>query len=214
MKKRKMKKCSKCKLEKDFIEFRKDKSQKDGHTNRCKSCFKEYENQTSNKINQRKKNYYLDNKSKISQQRKIYRINNLDKLNNYRKVYYIKNKTQLNKKTAKYKRLRRQNNTQFKLSVNLRTRLLHALKGNFKSGSAVRDLGCSIDKFKLWLEMHFQDGMSWDNYGPKGWHIDHKIPISSFNLTNREELLKACHFSNLQPMWAKDNLIKGNRICQ
>jgi hypothetical protein len=85
--------------------------------------------------------------------------------------------------------------------------LTHAVRNNQKAGSAVKDLGCSVDELKLYLSSKFADHMSWDNYGE--WHIDHIVPLSSFDLTNREELLKACHYTNLQPLWAKDNLKKG-----
>jgi hypothetical protein len=86
------------------------------------------------------------------------------------------------------------------------------LKKNAKSGSAVRDLGCSIEQLKQHLESKFQTNMSWNNYGPTGWHIDHIIPLSKFNLSIREELLKACHYTNLQPLWAIDNICKGNKL--
>ena len=56
--------------------------------------------------------------------------------------------------------------------------------------------------------------MSWDNWALDGWHIDHIKPLSSFNLENREELKKACHYTNLQPMWAEDNLRKGSKYEQ
>jgi hypothetical protein len=70
-------------------------------------------------------------------------------------------------------------------------------------------LGCSIPELKTYLESKFQEGMSWENWGIYGWHIDHIIPLDAFNLTNREEFLKACHYTNLQPLWAEENLKKG-----
>jgi len=99
----------------------------------------------------------------------------------------------------------------FKLSVNIRKRLGVALRNNQKSGSAIRDLGCSIEELKLHLENKFQPGMAWENWALDGWHIDHIIPVKNFDLTDREQFLKACHFTNLQPLWAKDNLSKGSQ---
>lgn len=105
-----------------------------------------------------------------------------------------------------------------RIARNLRSRLYVALKNGAKKGSAVKDLGCSIEEFKNYLEQkfykHIETGeiMSWDNYGLKGWHIDHIIPLVSFDLTDREQFLKACHHTNLQPLWAEDNLRKGFRV--
>lgn len=123
----------------------------------------------------------------------------------YNKKYYQLNKSKINKRRKKYESI----NINHKISVRLRTRVCNAIKNNYKSGSAVRDLGCSIEELKIYLESKFLPGMSWDNYGLKGWHIDHIKPLSSFNLSNREEFLKACHYTNLQPLWAKDNLRKN-----
>lgn len=95
------------------------------------------------------------------------------------------------------------------LSRRLRSRLYNALKGRFKAGSAVQDLGCSIERLKEHLESQFQGGMNWDNHGK--WHIDHKKPLASFDLTDRQQFLEACHFTNLQPLWAKKNMSKGSK---
>ena len=76
-------------------------------------------------------------------------------------------------------------------------------------GSAVRDLGCSVEELKRHLEKQFQPKMNWENYGLYGWHIDHIKPLVNFDLTNREQFLEACHYTNLQPLWAEDNLSKG-----
>lgn len=108
-----------------------------------------------------------------------------------------------------YQSRRKQTDTLFAIAANLRSRLWNALKGNFKSGSAVRDLGCSIDFLKQHLELQFQERMTWENYGE--WHIDHKKPLASFDLTNRKQFLEACHYTNLQPLWAADNIRKGSK---
>ena len=111
-----------------------------------------------------------------------------------------------------YVKKRRKIDIQFKLSLTLRARLNKAVRGNYKTGSAIRDLGCSIDEFKVYLESKFLSGMSWDNWNCNGWHIDHIKPLASFDLTDRNQLLQACHYANLQPLWAKDNISKGDKI--
>lgn len=95
-----------------------------------------------------------------------------------------------------------------RIAYKLRSRLYSALRGKSKCGSAVRDLGCTINFLRGYLEARFQDGMCWANYG-KVWHIDHIRPLISFDLTDRGEFLKACHYTNLQPLFAKDNFRKG-----
>lgn len=87
-----------------------------------------------------------------------------------------------------------------------------ALQNNYKTGSAVKDLGCTIEEFKSYIESLWEPGMTWENYGRMGWHLDHDKPLSSFNLTKKEEFLIACHFTNIKPMWALDNIKKGAKI--
>ena len=119
-------------------------------------------------------------------------------------------------KNRKKRKLRRHNeryktDIHYRLKVNLRNRLRHAVKNNQKIGSAVKDLGCTVDKLKSYLESQFTPGMAWSNYGRKGWHIDHIKPLSKFDLTNLEQFKQACHYSNLQPLWAEDNMSKGDK---
>lgn len=109
-----------------------------------------------------------------------------------------------------YSRERYTTDESYRLVCVLRARLRAAIKNNVKTGSAVRDLGCSIEELKIHLEKQFQSGMAWENYGD--WQIDHIIPLSSFDLTDRRHVLKACHYSNLQPLWAKDNQSKGSTV--
>ena len=100
----------------------------------------------------------------------------------------------------------------YRLRSVIRARLNQAINHNIKSGSAIHNLGCTIDELKTHLESQFQDQMTWDNWGRNGWHIDHIRPLSRFNLTCPEEIKKACHYTNLQPMWASQNCSKNNKI--
>ena len=72
-------------------------------------------------------------------------------------------------------------------------------------------MGITIQELKRYIEKLFKTGMSWENYGHKTWHIDHKIPVSKFDLTKPSEQLKAFHYTNLQPLWAVDNIKKSNK---
>jgi hypothetical protein len=82
-------------------------------------------------------------------------------------------------------------------------------KAGRHSGNAVRDLGCSIPDFARHIEKQFTDGMTWENFGVRGWQLDHIRPLASFDLMNREQFKLAAHFSNYQPLWAHENKKKG-----
>lgn len=109
---------------------------------------------------------------------------------------------------------RRFANLQQRLASNLRCRLYFFIKGQRKNGSAVRLLGCSLEELRAHLESQFEPGMSWDNYG-KGdndWSIDHVMPMSVFDLTDKQHLALANHYLNLRPMWHLQNISKGNKL--
>jgi len=101
-----------------------------------------------------------------------------------------------------------------RIKHSLRSRMCHAIKNNTKSGSAVDDIGCSIEFLKKHLEAQFIDGMSWSNYGRnnkdiKRWSIDHIKALSNFELADRKQFLIAANYTNLQPLWCVDNSTKG-----
>ena len=73
-------------------------------------------------------------------------------------------------------------------------------------------IGCTLEQLKKHLENQFTAGMTWKNYGRNGWHIDHIKPCTSFDLTDPKQQRKCFHYSNLQPLWAAENISKGNRI--
>lgn len=143
---------------------------------------------------------------------KQYRKENTDKIVQLNKSWYEANREKDIADSAIYQAKRISEDITYKLKNRLRVRLNNAIKGNFKVGSAVDDLGCSVEFLKTHLESKFKDGMSWQNHAINGWHIDHIKPLSSFDLTNYEELKKACHYTNLQPMWSKDNWRKGDKL--
>ena len=134
-----------------------------------------------------------------------FRQRNPEYMKKYMKTW---NKDNFDKRKLHHKN-RLKSDIQYKLGCCLRRRLGCALKGNQKVGSAVRDLGCSIVEFKKYIESQFQTGMSWDNYGYRGWHLDHKIPLAKFDLTDRQQFLIANHYTNLQPMLGTDNMKKS-----
>lgn len=109
-------------------------------------------------------------------------------------------------------RKRRAENISFKVAANLRTRLYCAVRSKQKKGSAVRDLGCSVEDFLRYMENQFEEGMTWENWTHDTWHIDHVIPLTAFDLTDPDDVKQACHFTNLRPMWARDNVAKSNKI--
>lgn len=104
----------------------------------------------------------------------------------------------------------------------IRSRLLRALRRRFQaafryganySKTIVELTGCSVEQLRKHLESLWQPGMSWENYGFAGWHIDHKEPCASFNLFDESERRACFHFSNLQPLWAKQNFDKRDNVC-
>ena len=107
---------------------------------------------------------------------------------------------------------RRKKDLNYRLAGNLRKRLGRAIRTLAKKGSAVKDLGCSIEELKCYLESRFQPGMTWENWSMTGWHIDHVKPLASFDLTDEVQFKEACHYTNLQPLWACDNFAKNRKI--
>ncbi len=190
-----MKKCSKCKKEKDLSEFYKRNSSKDGFLSHCKSCEKEYNKSRKNKIKESNATYYAKNKSSISEKNKEWVNANKEKVREYfRKRASNKLKT----------------DPIFKMKRNLRNRTWYAFKnkGFKKDVRTVEVLGANWDIVERHIERQFKEGMNWENQGE--WHIDHIIPLASAN--TEEDLKILFHYTNLQPLWAYENISKGDSI--
>lgn len=150
-----------------------------------------------------RRKYYAKNRVRLLEQKSIYAAEHKQQKAEYDKQYRQRNKKRIrafqsewNKKSIKHKIVR-----------NLRRRVHHALKGETKSESTLSLLGCSINYLKEYLESKFQQGMTWDNYGE--WHIDHIKPCSAFDLSDPVQQKECFAYTNLQPLWAIDNLKKA-----
>lgn len=141
-----------------------------------------------------------------------WRKQNSEKRREKAKALYRRNIEYYREKQRRYAKKRADTDLNFRLRRALRVRVHDILKGRQKAGSAVRDLGCTWEELRSYLESLFQPGMTWDNWGIHGWHIDHKIPLTAFDLTDPEQFKKAVHYTNLQPLWANDNRSKGNKV--
>ena len=156
------------------------------------------------------RSYYKKNRQVLLKKKQDFYLANLEEITLRKKKYYNENSAKVIACNLAYINKRSKVDYEYRLSRNLRSRLNLAIRNNYIGGKAVRELGCSVKEFKQYLESKFQPGMMWENYGPKGWHIDHIKPLASFDLTKEEEIKVACNYINLQPMWAKDNLSKGS----
>lgn len=116
------------------------------------------------------------------------------------------------------RRTRIESDPTYKARIAMRRRFYMAVRNqaydgwNIRSGQAVRLLGCTMAQFVAYIESLWGDGMTWDNWTRDGWHIDHIVPLSAFDLSDEDQVKAACHYTNLRPLWAKDNLRKGAKV--
>jgi hypothetical protein len=176
--------------------------------------WKAYQEKNSDKLILKYREYYRKNSKKVKQKSKEYYKKNVEERAEYKRNYQQNNKEKINKYSREYQRKRSKEDVKYKLALRLRGRLKSAVQGNFKKGSAVKMLGCSIDEFKEYIEQQFKPGMTWDNWAHDGWHLDHIIPLlaSEIDLEKHEDQLIVCNWRNYVPMWAGENLSKGNKM--
>ena len=122
---------------------------------------------------------------------------------------YLENKEKIVKQVCEYGRRRRKEDPLLRYILSSRCRVNYAIKKG-KGETLRKAVGCDRETFVKHIEDRFQPGMTWDNYGLHGWHIDHIRPVSSFDFTKPEDVNACFHYSNLQPLWAVDNLRKSS----
>jgi hypothetical protein len=147
-------------------------------------------------------------RKKYNQKRKEYYQANIAQEREKSKKYYHENKQVLRKKNNVWKNEKRKNDGFFRMKINLRHRLRDYLIGESKGKRTKEIVGLDKMDFKLYIQNKFLDGMSWENYGE--WHLDHIKPLCSAK--DNEEALLLNHYTNLQPLWAEDNLRKNRKL--
>lgn len=187
-----MKMCRTCKLEFPVVVFGINHHLVDGRNSECKACVsKRIKDKNKDKMRVSNKRWKDKNKQKLLQYQRAWQAQNKDWMRRWKKEHY-------------------KNDENYKIACLLRGRILHALKGNAKHASTMELLGCSIEELKRYFEVRFVQGMSWQNHGE--WHLDHIVPCAAFDLTSVDGQRKCFYYTNLQPLWAHDNLVKSAKV--
>lgn len=207
--------CSTCKNDKPVSEFYRDKSKKDGLTAMCVQCRRSYEKKyyqdNAEKLRERSRAWYRDNSEKAnSASRKMY-YENIEHRKAKRKEAYWRDREENIRKSSEYHLARIKTDGFYRFQARCRKRVWAAFResGYSKRSKTFDLIGCDKDSLMAYIEAMFHEGMSWDNYGE--WHIDHIIPLSSAENEREVELL--CHYLNVQPLWASDNVSKSAKFC-
>lgn len=198
--------CTKCNIEKELKYFNKMSKVKCGVRSYCREC---------QSIESKK--YRINNKEKIKEYNTKWNEENQEYYKKYFEEYYKLNYEKEKERKLKwsrdnkeysnnYQKQRKKEDILFRLKTNIRNSVNRYLK--YKSKHTFEIVGCSPQFLKEHLESQFIDGMTWENRSE--WHIDHIIPLSSAK--TEDELYMLCHYKNLQPLWAEDNLKKSNKI--
>jgi len=235
------KQCHKCKEIKSISNFRKNKSYKNGIYSLCKDCERNYRFDYKNKIKKKNiikefkkcnkcdelkpiinfyKNYiYPDGyrsfcKICISKKSQSYYKNNIKQIRNKVVNWQLENYGLVKKYIKKYKDKKRNSDISFKINNSISSSINNSLKNNRMGNHWEKLVGYTLNNLINHLEKKFKQGMSWNNYGLRGWHIDHIIPISlwKFEKPENREFKQCWALANLQPLWAKENIRKRNKI--
>lgn len=201
--------CTKCEESKPLTSFPRNARYKSGLDSRCKQC-RNYINKQVRDNNPaafsewRRKNY-----EKNCEHLRAKKRESAERRKPLKKAYDQQYRQIRAEKIAAYRKeweALKSNDPLFRIKKNLRRRVAHVLDGNRKSNKTFSLIGCTAEEFKAHIEKQFSPGMSWDNYGTTGWHIDHIKPCYLFDLSDPEQQRECFHFSNQRPLWALDNL--------
>jgi len=210
------KRCCKCRLERPLCEFGKLKGSKDGLKYDCNFCRREYREKNKNAIIKKQHEYYNNNKETLLNKNKEYRESNKERIYIQRKEYRKENKDYIKQKQKEYLPIkcekikqRRREDINFRISEVLRSKIHKMIKG--VDTSYKQYIGCEHETLLSWIEFQFDNKMSWDNFGSY-WHIDHILPINSFDFEIEKNKYICFNWTNLQPLQATENQSKSNKL--
>jgi signal recognition particle GTPase len=193
---------------------------------------RKYYKEHKEQISKKQKAKYKENPEPIKARSRAYHHANKEKCNRASREYYNKHRERLSKANSEWNKAHREQvnawlrewskeykkkNPNVKIYHALRRRLSTAVRkyGKDREWTNIKTeelIGCTIQELMAHLESKFVDGMSWDNYGVDGWHIDHIVPCSAFDFNNEDDAKRCNHYTNLQPLWAADNIRKRDKV--
>jgi hypothetical protein len=207
-----IKRCTKCQISKNLLEFDLCSKTKCGRRSVCKICRKKERFENKDSIKKHKKEYYEKNKSIVLEKAKIYKEKNKSTVLEKAKQYREKNKlkVKISKRNSTNKKLK--SDGFFRMKIKMRKYVKRYFNQTDKSKKTKDIVGCEPIFLREYFEKKFESWMNWDNYGygEGKWVVDHIIPLSSAK--DKFELYKLCHYSNLQPLSWRDNMVKSNKI--
>lgn len=179
---------------------------------RWKLYYREYNAKNAQRRQETSRNYYRKNRDRILKKVRQYEAAFQDTVRQRKADYQRRNSAAINKYKAAWVKARESRDPAYALLRRVGSRVAAAVataKAR-KSRKTIRLLGCSPYALTMHIESMFRDGMTWANRSE--WHLDHVIPLAAFDLHDSQQQAKAFHYSNLQPLWARENMSKGARL--
>ena len=190
--------CGGCSTWKPLDQYYLCKSRRDGLSGLCKPCFLAS-----------KAKYRESDRGKETE--KIYKEEHVEEIAVRSAKRYLENKEELNKQSNIYHKKRYKEDPMYRLRILQSSYINKTLRAHkqTKPARTMELVGCSREQLQCHLERQFDEFMTWSNQGR--WHIDHRIPVSAFDMDNVVERKAAWHYLNLQPMWGNENIRKSNK---
>jgi len=195
--------CATCHTEKQASLFNKDRYSTDGLCFECRECVG-----IRNRRLKSTPEFKIKNKERV----RLWNLKNPGANAKRANAYYHANKAEVQAKAIIKEKIRYYYDPYFNLVRRLRARVRGALKGHIKSAPTMQLVGCTREFFKSYFESNFSEGMTWELYMSGDIHIDHIIPLDSFDMNNPNEQQICFNWRNLWPMWEPDNIRKSNKL--